>query len=274
MYYSIRERIVHLLGKKISSKDESAVLQTRIWLENIFRTYGIGRHELSGQIGAVGAESTGIVLKWLKGIHAAKKGQVKKMASIFEGSDYAYELPLFKLFMDKPISKAQLNRIMEPYIFTSGLFKLWKFPYPDHSENKGRPFPPCLINDTEALIERGDLYGFTAILYLLRMAETERDALNHAHYVACAYSALPSLCRQRLFTKRWKEVLDCLRSLHYRLPTSILLVRPIVPIIRKQIFSAEHITRQSLRPRDPVTGTFTELELPYQTPEYPKISCS
>jgi hypothetical protein len=268
MRYSIKERLYHLMKKRTPSKNEAEILRTKIWLENIMQNHGVGRQELSKMIDTKGGESTRTVSRWHKGTHAAKQKQVNEIAKIFEGSELIYNLPVFRLLMNKPIRKAELTKIVAPYISKIAGLQCWVFPDPCHPENKGRPFPPCFINDAETLIERGDLYGFTAIIYLVRLAEAERNALDHMQYMKCAYRALPGLCRHPSFTEYWKEALNCLKLIHYRVTTSILLVRPIVEVIEKQILSQEHITRTVLRPRDPETQQFTELETPYELADF------
>jgi hypothetical protein len=269
MRYSIKERLHRLMKKRVPSKDEAEILRNKVWLENILQNHGVGRKELAKLIDTKGGESTRTVSRWFKGTHAAKQKHVKEVAKIFEGSELFYELPVFRLLMNKPIRKAELTKIVAPYISKIAGLQSWVFPDPYQPENKDLPFPPCFINDTETLIERGDLYGFTAIIYLVRLAEAERNALNHMLYIQCAYRALPGLCRHPLFAKYWEEALSCLKNIHYREMTSILLVRPIDAIIKKQIFSPEHITRRLLRPRDPETHRFTELETPYELAEFP-----
>ncbi|PUA28806.1 MAG: hypothetical protein B0W54_10335 [Cellvibrio sp. 79] len=268
MRYSIKERLHHLMKKRTPSKNEAEILRTKVWLENILQTHGVERKELSRLIDMKGGESTRTVSRWFKGTHAAKQKQVNEIAKIFEGSELTYELPVFRLLMNKPIRKAELTKIVTPYISKIAGLQCWVFPDPCHPENKDLPFPPCFIYDTETLIERGDIFGFTAIIYLVRLAETERNALHHMQYIQCAYRALPGLCRHPLFAKYWEVSLNCLKSIHYREMTSILLVRPIDSIIEKQIFSPEHITRRLLRPRDPETHRFTELETPYELAEF------
>lgn len=265
MHYSINEQLQRIQNKRIRSKDKSGMLQTRIWLENLFRTNGIGRRELEGKIGTRNSEPSGIVLKWLKGEHSVKESRVTTIASIFSGSDLVYKLPIFKLLKDKPLTRPELSRIMKPYISSFGGFECWDFAHPPmQKENMGVPFPPCWIYDTEALIERGDIWGFTAILYLVRMAEAERNAIDHLEYMKCLYRALPGLCRNILFYRRWKDTYQCVKHIHYREPTSVLLMRPIDSVLERQILSNEHITRRVFRPRNPRTWRYIELELPYE----------
>lgn len=90
------------------------------------------------------------------------------------------------------------------------------------------PFAPCLISGGEGLVERGDIWEFTAILYLVRMAEVS-NSHKHLNYMKFAYQALPGLRRDKRFRKRWREALDCLKNIHYRNPASMQFLRPIDP---------------------------------------------
>ncbi len=270
MNYTIRERLLRLEGKKLSSKYSSDILQTRVWLESLFRDEKISRLEFTQKIKPEGGESTGIVLLWLKGKHTVKANQVEKISGIFPGSEVSYNHPIFKLLRNKPISKANLKKIVAPFIQTFGGVDYWIFPQPTHKENMGLPSLPCMINDTSSLIERGDIYGFTSILYLLRMAEVKNRALDHQQYIKDVYQAMPGLCRHKYFQKRWSELFECVFQLHCRVPTSILLVRPKISVIKEQIHSPSHITRLKLRPKDPNTQRFSELALTYEETNFNK----
>ncbi|MBE8718560.1 hypothetical protein [Cellvibrio polysaccharolyticus] len=264
MHRTIFEVMSKSSKKRTSSKTTVGTLQTRIWLENLLRTHKISRKDFTKKIGAENGDPTGIVLRWLKGLHTVKESRVENLAKIFEGSDAPYKLPLFKLLRNRPLTKADLFKIMSPYMRISW----WIFPDPKQPENMGLSFPPCLINDTDTLIERGDIYGFTAILYLVRIAEAEKDAIAHFYYMGAAYSALPGLCRNQLFRKRWREVLDCLQSIHCRVMTSMFIVKPIPSVIETQIFSKYHITRRIFRPIDPETSRLIELQKPFEIADF------
>lgn len=268
MHRTIFETMSKSSQKRTSSKTTVGTLQTRIWLENIFRTHRISRKEFTKKIGTGNGDPTGIVLRWLKGLHTVKESRVENLAKIFEGSDAPYKLPLFKLLRNRPLTKADLFKIMSPYMHSSKSISLWIFPEPKQPENLEFSFPHCLINDIETLIERGDIYGFTAILYWVRIAEAEKDADAHFYYMAAAYRSLPGLCRNQLFRKRWREVLDCLQSIHCRVMTSMFLLKPIPSVIEAQIFSKSHITRRILRPRDPTTHRFIELQQPFEIADF------
>lgn len=268
MHRTVFETMSKSNNKRTSSKTPVGILQTRIWLENILRTHRISRKEFTKKIATENGDPSGIVLRWLKGQHNVKESRVENLAKIFEGSDVPYKLPLFKLLRNRPLKKTDLCKIMSPYMNSSKSIPLWKFPEPDQPENMGLSFPHCQTNDIETLIERGDIYGFTAILYWVRIAEAEKDADAHFYYMAAAYRSFPGLCRNQLFRKRWREVLDCLQSIHCRVMTSMFLLKPIPSVIETQIFSKSHITRRILRPRDPKTLRFTELEQPFEIADF------
>lgn len=267
MDFTISENISRMTGRRLNKKHHSEVLRTRIWLEQIFRTQRINRREFTNIINPEN-EPTGIVLKWLKGEHTVKKNRVMRIAKTFEGSDSAYLLPMFELLKDKPYSKRTLDKLMAEYLADFGGLKCWKFP--EAADNKNFALQPSTIpiSNTQGLIERGDVYGFAGILYLLRRAEAEKNTLLHLNYIQDAYQAFPGMCRTTPIRKRWEEALECLMIIHARVPTSLLLVRPNVDVIQKQIQAKTHITIRALRPRNKDNHRFLDLEEAFQCAEF------
>ncbi|MEZ5506442.1 MAG: hypothetical protein R3F38_10880 [Gammaproteobacteria bacterium] len=263
MHLSLDEKIVRMTGNRLNKKTEAEVLQTRIWLENIFRTRKISRGEFTKKI-SKNQEPTGIVLKWLKGIHAAKNSQVSEISKLFPGSQEIYLWPVFELLKNKPIPVSKLDSLMSEYIVTLAKLKCWDFPQPVHANQGDYPFPPIYLYDSEGLFERGDVFGFTGILYLVRKAEAERDSDRHFDAMMHAYRAFPAMCRTTPILSRWREALHCLRLIHARVLTTTMLLRPNIDIIEKQIMSKTHITRRISRERDQLTGRFSDIELPFQ----------
>lgn len=267
MELTISENISRMSGRRLHKKHHSEVLRTRIWLEQIFRTHRINRFEFANIINAEN-EPTGIVNKWLKGEHAVKKNRVMRIAKTLEGSDLAYLLPIFELLKDKPYSTSTLDKLMAAYIVDFGGLKCWKFPEAEHCEKFDLHPSYTPIFNTQDLIERGDVYGFAGILYLLRRAEAEKKALMHLEFIKDAYQAFPGMCRTSPIRNRWKEALECLTIIQARVPTSVLLVRPNLDVIQKQIEAKTHITRRALRPRNKDTQRFLDLEEAFQCAEF------
>lgn len=263
MRYTDAEALLRLKGERLPSTDRCDTLRTRIWLETIFREHQLSRDGVAKLLPLGDGEPSGIVLQWLKGKHAAKPSRAARLAKILPGSDFVYNLPLFDLLRNKPVRKSQFDQWVSHYQNPDDRIPLWRFPQPEQSQPSRFPVPPCLLFDSNALFERGDVYGLIGILYLVRKAEVENDAEAHLDYLKDAYRALPGACRHRAFRRHWREFYNCLLAIHARVPTSLLLLRPEPNVIEAQVTAKTHVTRRILRPRDPLTHRFTELELPF-----------
>lgn len=261
MRKTIPERIANLTNKRISRVDPVDKLQTQLWLESIFRDFKISRHELQELLSGE-EESSGIVLKWQKGFHIATPASVSKVERCLPGSSRLFKLPLFSLMRNKPVKKKQLLTLMAPYISNTSLH-LWNLPGSQNGENSVFAMPSIFMKDSDSLFQRGDLYGFQCIIFLMRMAEANNDQLMYLHYLKDAYKALPGLCRYRYFTSRWEEFLNAIIGLQSRMPLTSMLVIPNSNIIKEQIENKKHITFRAFRPRNPKTLRFVDLQEPY-----------
>lgn len=261
MRRTVPEQLAYLTNKRLSRVDPIDKLQTRIWLESVFRDFKISRHELQ-TILSDGEESSGIVLKWLKGNHVAKPSSVLRVEHYFPGSSRLLELPLFTLMRNKPIRKKQLLSLMSPYIAENSI-PMWNLPSSQNGDKRFFAMPSIFLQDSDALFQRGDLYGFQSILFLMRMAESQNNQLMYLHYLKDAYRALPGLCRYRYFTNRWEAFLDAMIGLQSRMPLTAMLVKPNKNIIKEQINSTSHITLRAFRPRNPESLRFVDLQEPY-----------
>lgn len=263
MDISSDEAQVKILGKRLDKTKCVCILRTRIWLENIFYTEKIKRIKL-GKVLAKDGESTGIVLKWLIGRHCVEEGKVFEVEETFKGSSAIYFNPIFDLLSPKRLTRSKLNSLSSVYISEYHGMKVWDFPVPQQKENCDLSFPPTFINDSEMLLERGDFYGFFGLLYRFRMAEIEKDQLKLLSCFADLYRAVPGLCRTKEFKNHLKSILFCLQQFKLKNPFLILSIKSRYGVIRQQVRSKQHITRRALRPRDPVTQHFIELEKPYE----------
>ena len=261
MRKTIPEKFANLTNKRISRTDPVDKLQTRLWLESIFRDFKISRQALQEKLSG-DEESSGIVLKWLKGLHIATPASVAKVERCLPDSSQLFKLPLFSLMRNKPVKKKQLLTLMAPYISDTSL-PLWNLPCSQNGEDRFFAMPSILLKDSDSLFQRGDLYGFQCILFLMRMAEANNDQLMYLHFLKDAYKALPGLCRYRYFRNRWEEFLDAMIGLQSRMPLTNMLVMPNKNIIKEQIESKKHITFRAFRPRNPKTLRFADLQVPY-----------
>jgi hypothetical protein len=236
------------------------ILRTRIWIESLLREHQISVKKLSSVFYSEN-ESTGSVMRWLKGSQTVRLDSVKKLAAVFKNSDLVYHLPIFDLLETK-ISITKINLLLDGYTLSQPpLHNIWELP----TIKIGNQELPMMIhkNDSNQLYQRGDIYGFMAILILLREAELNNDVVIHENLIKDAYKALPAFCRDIRFKKRWEEFFDALYNIHCNMYSSSRLVHPRKDIIKKQIFAKEHITMRSFCPRSKIDGRFIEPEQPY-----------
>ena len=124
------------------------------------------------------------------------------------------------------------------------VFPAWQLPVSQNGENKEFAIPKMYIYDLDSLFQRGALYGFQCIVYLMRKAEIENNNLAFLEYLKFAYRAFPGLCRYRYFTHRWPQFLDALIRLHSRVPLTVMIVSPNRKVIKRQIENKKHVLRR------------------------------
>ena len=267
MHLTTIERLRKAIGKKTPRKNELKILRTRLWLEYIFRYTGLSRKQLDIQLSNNKLEPTKHVIKWLKGDNCATANSVSKVARLVcPQSEEFFDLPLFELLEPSPLTNKQLDALMNNYMVHIPL-KLWNFPINTDNTNIF-PQPPLVYRgDSEALAERGDIYGFMAILYLIRKAENDNDIDAHIVHMSHAYNAFAGFARHVNFRHRWKELLEALQVVQARLPVSSLLIIPDIEAISKQMHAKEHKTMRYLREWSHKSFRFNDIERAYKQAE-------
>jgi hypothetical protein len=238
-------------------------LQTKIWLECIFREHDLGPTELENII-SKGVEPTRQVYKWLKGKNCITKSKAKQVDTKVPGSLEVFNLPLFDLLKNSTIRKAELDRILSDYIDSSDELLFWRLPERYKGRNDGTPIPIIHHENLDMLYQRGGVFSFIAILYIVRRSEAEGDTFMHLEAVKYAYKSFPSLARHPDFIHHWRDILKAFQLIHLRVTTSFLLVRPDIDIIKNQIEAERFITLREHRPSHPITHRFEDNEPPYR----------
>lgn len=238
-------------------------LQTKIWLDCIFREHGLGQTELETII-TKGAEPTRQVYKWLRGDNCVTKAKVMQVDKNIPGSQEVFNLPLFDLLKNVAIRKAELDRIVSDYIDSSNELLFWRLPESYKGKTDGSPIPIIHPDNLDMLYQRGGIFSFIAILYLVRRAEAEGDTYLHLEAVKHAYKSFPSIARHQDFISHWQDLFRAFRLIHLRVTTTFLLVQPDIGVIKQQIESENFITLRELRPRHPITHRFIDNDPPYK----------
>lgn len=265
MKKSIQDILMSLNRRTACKTSSLKKLQTISWIKTTFHDYKVSPETLQSNVFKKGDDddASGIVYKWLRGEHHASKTSVNRVAEQYPGSGDIFNSPIFQLLENKRITKAKLEKIISPYLSEPPL-RIWHLPFDDQNVNG---LPVSLITheiDSDTLFQRGDIYGFMAILYLVRKAEIENDLSNHIFYMKDAYRAFPAFCKNRYFNHNWDDYLTALVKIQSRMSASLYLLIPDFDTIKRQALSQQLITLRVLRPMDPMTHRFIPLKEPYR----------
>jgi hypothetical protein len=243
-------------------------LQTRVWIDCILREHQLDKTQLESSL-SNGSDPKGQVYKWLRGANCVTESKVRQIDRVLPGSKEVFNLPLFDLLQNRPIKKSELIRLVSPYSDNNDDLIFWRLPEIYKGEDDGISIPIILPDNLDMLYQRGGIFSFIAILYIVRRSESEGDAYLHLEAVKHAYKSFPSLARHQDFIGHWQDILKAFQLIHLRVPTSALLVQPDIDIIKKQIESEHFITLRELRPRHPLTHRFEDNETPYKEATIP-----
>lgn len=200
------------------------------------------------------------VYRWVRK-HAINRSSVLAISDRLPGLLELYDLPLFTLFEDRPLGRRAIESLLAPYQ-TGDELSPWKFPNDEELRDEGCHVSTCSWIDSASLVSRGDIYGFMAIVGLVRWAEAVKDGQSHIFHVGNMYRAFPAVARLPWFRKHYELLQNCVTAIHRRVYTSVLLNRVDWDVIRRQIEAPVHETLRERRPRDTVSGRFVDLEDP------------
>lgn len=267
MKQSLTLMLDDMLGFSSTNKREIEILRTQIWLKALLHRFHINRYQLQENVYDSTGKNSGIVWKWWNEDYPANLKSVEFVAEKYKKSDEIFKLPLFELLTDKKLTLKQLKTIIDPYLLSEN-FPMWNFPSTGPNCNN----EPFLLNthegDSDTLFQRGDIYGFIGILYLVRKAEIKNDVDTHAIHLRYAYKAFPALCRYHHFKHARDELLTALVRIHRRMRSSLYTIAPDFNTLERQILAKELITLRVRRPRHPINRAFIELKAPYKEATY------
>lgn len=253
------------------------ILRTRVWVESILRDNQVSRLALQSKLFGEERESTGTVLRWLKGQQTVTESTVKnfhKVAKIQHTNLDIFQFPVFQL-LDSNLRKSDLSSLLRRFQQQTTLGDRWVYRHTEHFPLENDSYYSfCPTNDSEALFQVGGVHGFLSILLLLRLAEFNNDASRHWLLMQDAYRAFPAFCRNKYFKKRWKDFLNLLIGIHHNVDTTSLTIAPDLEIIQKQIHSKHHPTMRKNWPRCPSSRRLIEPERPYVVAEFPFQACT
>lgn len=261
MQKTLAEFADDLVGARRQRLKYSDALLARVAFTFILDKTGLTPKELSERIvepmlsGSRGEErdNSGIVNKWEGGQMMSRKWQAR-LEPHAPGLTALCAHPVFHLLGDFPITKNAAEKSISRW---KGLpFNYWIFDDEEKRIAERRYVETWLRSDTQPLVERGDLDGFTVILGLLRFAEAANDSHSHVLFSRDLYRALPAVARIPWFKVHRQLLCYCVQRVHLRDTLSWQHWGVDWDLINAQINADVHETIRYRCPRDPQDGRF------------------
>ncbi len=260
---SIHDEILIIEGEKLTKtrKRPENILRGILWFSHALHITGLTAHAFSNRYSRTRDSSSGLVYKWAKGSSVPTRHTVEKIEAQLPGSIDPFNLPLFELLEDKPLDLHVIKRLLKPYRAGNS----WGFPDDAERRKIGRYVYIADEKDSPALMSRGDIYGFTAIVGLLRMAEAERDLQDQLYFCGYMYRALPAVARLPWVYPHRERLFECVNAIFNRFLVCRACLGVDWDVINRQIEADVHETIREKRPKDPKTVRFQDLEEPIFT---------
>lgn len=246
--------------KQSPRHDLAARLQAGVWLQ--YAIHKLGSAAELAKVVCRDREDSHLVAKWQKAIHLPSRSTVRKLERLVQGGLALFDLPLWKLLENRRLDLKQIDRLMSP--FRSGRNDgdgYWKFPNDDELRESGRFGGIWWRDELEQLRQRGDIYGFTAIVAAVRTLEVY-GADSHCEACAYTYRMLPSLYKFPWFASQRHLLEPCLDTLRRR--SRMCWVRFDVDwdVINRQTLDPAFEPKRELRKIDPADLRYVDLEDP------------
>ncbi|MEA9705647.1 hypothetical protein [Xanthomonas campestris] len=233
------DQIRALTGHVPSRRPTWKAVRGQLWLNHAIWLSGLSEKEFSDIYIRRGRSDSKLVEKWRKGMAIPSTTSVRALEGKLPGTRWVFDLPLFPLLADQPLSRAALTRLTQGTIGV-GLLGPRAFQVPEGGYEW----------QSEHLVWRGDLWGLSAIVTMMRFAEVEADDHGHAQASMDAFRALPALLRTPWAAPAIKALGDALDTVRRRVPFSAQAFKVDWPAIEELAAAPDFHPDPGHRPRD------------------------
>lgn len=252
----IRDVLNYLEHLHRSHRSEPKVLQGLVWLDHVLLLTGLDLSDFARKFLDHHSERSGLIYKWAKGTATPGKSSVRRINKKLPGSSAIYHLPLFSLLDPRPLSKKRVKKLLATYEIPERHLFPWVFPNDEELREQNHFIHTMIRDDSHALFSRGDIYGYTVIVGLVREAEAKGDVNSVMRHLPYMYRAFPAVARIPWFRNHINLLRKCVDQISYRNYVVNLTFDVNWPAINKQINAPVHETIREKCPRDPKTSRF------------------
>lgn len=235
-------------------------LRGRVWLQHVQYQNQLTPTQI-GQALYGERSVSNLVAKWLNGSVSPTRHSALAIERRYPGSLWVFDLPLWQLLKDAPISSVTVQRLKRPYLENACILPMWKFPVDDDDVWRRRTAPAFEFN-TAGLVARNDLWGLIGVVMLVRLYEATRETVRYLDACQDMVRALPGALRLPWIRPFADQMIDCVDRIRVRDFYALLFFDIDREIILRQADDSTYEPCRELRTIDPATGCFVEIEDP------------
>jgi hypothetical protein len=226
-----------VFGDKKSGRMQACCLRSRAWLSWLLWRTGLEADAFAARYVYNGRTKSNLVARWINGSVAPTEHSVHRINKALPGCLQLYDLPIFKLLEDRPMSASEVLNLIEPYnnpdhlkeAFGNGICsKDAQFSKMERSRSIS-----FWMWDSQSLVERGDLWGFQMIVGMVRLAEARGEQTGHLQCAKDMFRALPSALKEPWLRPHLDLLFRCLEDIRRRVVYTGLIFDVDLDVIRR-----------------------------------------
>lgn len=255
-------RLANLLTDGRPPALSAHVLRGRAWLD-----YAMERSELSLELFAKkfiyrDRSRSNLIQRWLTRTSVPSRRSAMAIDKMVPGTLEIFDSLLFRFLEDRAMSACAIVKLLAPYKAPSGSGYEWSFPNDEELRAKQHWVPIALEFDTGGLARRGDIWGFIAILGLVRLAEARGEAVLHCEACMDMYRALPAMLKLPWLRAHVDLLKECLDQITHRELFSTMMFDVDWDVIRRQAADPSYDPILERRPPELIDKEFAGIEDP------------
>lgn len=239
-------------------------MQARAWLHHALIVSGLSVAEFGNRYVTSGRERSGLVYKWINGTVVPGRRSVQRVESELPGTAWVFEHPLWELLAREPVPLRRIDVLLTMMTRGIGESRHWFFRGDEAAIKSGRPIPLAYVDFPDVLARRGDHWGLTGCLLLMRRAEARFEEREHFLAIVWAYRAAAGAFREPWLYQLMEEILDALDYHRGRYLYCSQLFAVNRGIIRDQATGSSYQPWREFRARDPHTNRFLDIADPIE----------
>jgi len=267
MFKSIEDVIDGYLDRKNLRARKARLLRARAWWSKAVAVSGLSPTKFARERVDKGDSKSNLELKWKAGT-LPNLTTVERVSHGLSGVLEVFKHPLFVLLEDRPMTKREVRSIVHPFLVHRNGISTWEFPNDKELQDRLYWTPPSSETDTYQLLMRGDLWGFMALVGLVRDAEAKIEVEQHVIFAKDMVRAIPAAAQ---FHEDWLRphaslLCECVDALCKRMPMTRVAFNVDWKLIARQVDDPdmEPIHGSRLKSRRDLSGSWPLYQDPIQ----------